>query len=157
MEDLRSPEVFSGLYEQVYEDLYRYALYTLGNSHDAEDVVGETVMDAYAGIHRLRRKEAFRNWIFAILSVKCRRKLKEYTEKTRELPEELEEEGGRLEENVQVRELFRRLPSEDRLLVSLQVWGGYNSREIGEMLQMNDNTVRSRISRALGKLRQWMA
>lgn len=157
MHDLKNPEIFIQLYEKVYRDLYHYALYTLGNVQDAEDAVGEAVLDAYAGIHNLRSKEAFRSWIFAILSAKCKRKLKEYVNKSEVLREDLPKQGTSLEEAVQVRALFGKLAEEDRILVSLRVWGGYNSKEIGEMLRMNDGTVRSRISRALGKLRTWMS
>lgn len=82
MEDLRKPEVFAKYYETVYKDMYRFALYTLKNPHDAEDVTGETVADAYASIEKLRDPECFRGWIFAILSNKCKRKLKEYVDKT---------------------------------------------------------------------------
>ena len=154
MEDLKKPEVFAKLYENVYQDMYRFALYTLGNVQDAEDVVGEAVADAYGSISSLRCREAFRAWIFKILSNKCKRKLKEYVNKTIELPQELEGHGTSMEENVQVRTAFGKLAQEERLLVAMQVWGGYNSREIGRLLRMNDNTVRSKISRALGKMRE---
>ena len=41
-----SREGFTRLYEAVAPALYRTALYTLGNSHDAEDVVSETFIEA---------------------------------------------------------------------------------------------------------------
>nr|MCR5623677.1 RNA polymerase sigma factor [Lachnospiraceae bacterium] len=74
---------FALLYEMVYEDLYRMALYTLGNHEDAEDMVSETVLDAYVGIKALKDETAFRGWIFKILSNKCKKKIAEYM-KTRE-------------------------------------------------------------------------
>ena len=37
---------FAMLYDQVAKDLYRVALYTLGNPQDAEDVVSETFLEA---------------------------------------------------------------------------------------------------------------
>ena len=80
---------FARLYQEIYKDLYKFALYTLKDPHDAEDVVSDTVMDAYAGIKGLKKEESFRAWIFRILSNKCRRKLKEYVNKTTELPGEL--------------------------------------------------------------------
>ena len=49
---------FARLYEQVYADLYRFALYTLKNKTDAEDVVSETVTDAFASIGKLKKAEA---------------------------------------------------------------------------------------------------
>ena len=55
---------FAQLYETIYRDLYRFALYTLKNSHDAEDAVSDTVTDAFGQIASLRRPEAFRSWMF---------------------------------------------------------------------------------------------
>ena len=53
-------EAFSLLYQEVYRDLYRFALYTLKNIHDAEDVVSDTVADAWKGVRGLRRAESFK-------------------------------------------------------------------------------------------------
>ncbi len=57
-------DAFATLYEQIYKDLYRFALYTLKNPSDAEDVVSEAVIDAYSGIKKLRSNESFKSWIF---------------------------------------------------------------------------------------------
>jgi RNA polymerase sigma factor (sigma-70 family) len=147
------PRAFAALYGQIYQDLYRFALYTLKNAHDAEDVVSDTVTDAYASIRRLRSAEAFRSWIFRILSNKCRRKLKEYVFRTEELPDDLSSAGGGdPAEHLEVRKAFSGLEEEERLIISLHLFGGYKSREIAEMLQMNENTVRSKESRALKKM-----
>ena len=40
-------KAFAKMYETVYRDLYRFALCTMKNSHDAEDAVSEAVMNAY--------------------------------------------------------------------------------------------------------------
>ena len=37
---------FAQVYQQIAEDLYRVALYSLGNAHDAQDVVSETLIKA---------------------------------------------------------------------------------------------------------------
>ncbi|MBP9999940.1 MAG: sigma-70 family RNA polymerase sigma factor [Clostridiales bacterium] len=152
MENLKNPEVFVRYYESVYKDLYRYALYMLENPEDAEDVTGETVMDAYASIDKLRDPNAFRSWIFTILSNKCRRKRKEYLQKTTELPEDLRAEGD-MEEAAAVRAAFAALSPEEQEIIGLKVFGGYKSHEIGEILNLNDNTVRSKIQRGLQKMR----
>ena len=89
MDDLKKPEVFAAYYEKVYRELYYFALHTLKNPQDAEDAVSETVTDAFATVEKLREQEKFRVWIFQILSNKCKRKLKEYTQKTVELPDDL--------------------------------------------------------------------
>ena len=43
---------------------------------------------------------------------------------------------------------------EERMIVAFSVFGGYRSEEIGIMLDKNAATVRSRKSRALGKMRK---
>ena len=143
---------FARLYEEIYKDLYKFALYTLKNPHDAEDVVSDTVMDAYAGIKGLKKEESFRAWIFRILSNKCRRKLKEYVNKTTEFPGELGSGGQDFVEDSMVRAAFARLSDEERMIIALHLFGGYKSREIGEILHMHDGTVRSKESRALKKM-----
>lgn len=144
---------FAQLYAQVWKDLYRMALYTLQNSQDAEDAVSDAVTDAWEQIGSLRKEESFRSWIFAILSNKCRRKRKEYALRPGELPEDLCGEPQSTEENLDVRSAFAELEDVERLILSLHIFGGYSSREIGNVLQLNENTVRSRQKRALDKMR----
>ena len=151
MDDLKKPEVFAAYYEKVYRELYYFALHTLKNPQDAEDAVSETVT-----VEKLRDNEKFRAWIFQILSNKCRRKLKEYTQKTVELPDDLPA-GDTTEESLQVREALDRLEETERQIICLNVVGGFKSHEIGEMMQMNHNTVRSRISRGLNKMKEFLA
>lgn len=153
-------DAFASLYQNIYEDLYRFAVYILKDSVDAQDVVSETVVDAFASIHKLRRAEAFKGWIFRILSAKCKRKLKEYVNKTVELSKELSEQlaapgvAGDTEEHVQVRMLYWELPAEERMILAMHLFAGYTSKEIAKQLHMNENTVRSRESRALKKMKE---
>lgn len=145
-------QAFSQLYESIYLDLYRFALYTLKNTHDAEDVVSEAVTDAWQGIRGLRKAEAFKAWMFRILTNKCRRKMRQYVDKTMELPEDLASESRDICLDLDVREAFARLSDEERLILALNIFGGYTSKEIGKELVMSDNTVRSKQSRALKKM-----
>ncbi|MDD3217688.1 MAG: RNA polymerase sigma factor [Lachnospiraceae bacterium] len=149
-------EAFAELYGQIYKDLYRFAYYTLRNAHDAEDVVSETVVSAYKQIANLRQAEAFRGWFFKILSNQCKRKLKEYVNKTVEMPEQLEAEGTDFIEDIMVRSAFEKLSDEERLIISMHLFAGYSSQETGEILHMSANTVRSKESRALKKMKNIM-
>lgn len=148
----RDAEAFALLYGKIYKELYKFALYTLRNPQDAEDAVSEAVTDAFAGIGGLRNEEAFRSWMFRILSNKCKRRIRGYQDRMEELPEELAEKGMDFTEGSAVRDAFWRLSGEERLIISLHLFGGYKSREIAELLDMKDGTVRSKESRALAKL-----
>ena len=57
---------------------------------------------------------------------------------------------------MDVRAAFYRLHDEERLVLSLNRFAGYSGREIAEMLDMTDNTVRSLKSRALKKMEQML-
>lgn len=147
-------QAFAELYRDIYQNLYRFALYMLGNPADAEDMVSDAVMDAWVTIGKLRKEEAFDGWVFRILSNKCRRKRKEYLNKPLEWKEEIGDVSGAddLVENYHLRRIFGELDEEDRMIIGMHVFGGYTSREISEMTGMNANTVRSRESRALKKM-----
>ncbi|MDD6069279.1 MAG: sigma factor [Clostridiales bacterium] len=61
---------FCKLYELYYKDMYRFAYYMLGNTTDAEDVISETVLDAFSSIKSLKKPESLNPCIFKILSKK---------------------------------------------------------------------------------------
>lgn len=158
-------DAYGRLYEMVYMDLYRFALFTLKNPHDAEDVVSDTVTDSFVGIGRLKTDEAFRSWIFKILANKCRRILKQYAERPpmkeyeealtdREETTDVGGESVNREDLMDLARAFGELSEEDRLIVSLSFFGGYTSEEIARMLRRKPGTVRSRQSRALSKMRE---
>lgn len=144
---------FSRLYETVYKDLYHIALYSLKNSHDASDVVSDTVLDAFCSIEKLREPEKFRNWIMKILSAKIKRKQKEYFNMTEEIGEDFSDISDFDYDSVELKEALNRLDSQSRLMLSLSVLGGYTSEEISEMCEVKSGTVRSRLSRIKEKLR----
>jgi len=145
---------FADLYQQIYADLYRFALYTLKNKTDAEDAVSETVVDAFASIRKLRQPEAFKGWIFRILYNKCKDRLREYAKKDVDLPEDYREVPAeeKVEDGAVMRTLFFELGEEERLIISMHLFAGYTSKEIAKLLGLNENTVRSKESRALKRL-----
>ena len=151
-------DAFARLYAGIYEDMYRFALYTLRNASDAEDAVSDAVTDAFALIRKLRSEDAFKSWIFRLLSNKCKDKLREYAGRNETGIEDMEEiafdSGPEMTECIQVRKLFFELADEERLIISMHQFAGYTSREISEILHMNENTVRSKESRALRKMKQ---
>ena len=144
---------FSRLYETVYKDLYRIALYSLKNAHDASDVVSDTVLDAYCSIDKLREPEKFRNWIMKILSVKIKRKQKEYFNITEEIGDDFPDISEFDYDSIELKEAMDKLDSQSRMMLSMSVLGGYTSDEISEICEIKSGTVRSRLSRIKEKLR----
>lgn len=145
-------EAFSELYEGIYKDMYRFALYTLKNTYDAEDAVSDTVVDAWRTIRLLRNEESFKAWVFRILSNKCKQRLNSYRVKMMEIPENMVSESRDMSEDMDVRRAFAELNDEERLILSLNLFAGYTGKEIAKALGLNESTVRSKQSRALKKM-----
>ena len=150
---------FAGMYETIYKDLYRYALCMMRNPHDAEDVVSETVIKGDERIHTLRSEDAFKSWMFTILSNVCKHKLKAMAKQSpvenENVWEQLSDEAAG-EDVMNLRLDLRRalavLSEEERMIIGLSVYGGYQSQEISKILHIKDGTVRSKRSRAIGKM-----
>ena len=150
---------FAKLYGTIYKKLYQFALYTLGNTQDAEDVVSAAVVEAFETIGNLRKEEAFSAWMYRIVSNMCKRKMREYYDKKEELTEENGGWDGYVwgdtrEEYVEVRRVFLQLSEEERMILAMHIFGGYKTREIAELLELNENTVRSKEHRALQRMQK---
>ena len=147
---------FAQMYEAVYIDLYRFALCLMKNKQDAEDAVSEAVLKAFENIRKLRDENAFKSWIFTITANICKSRLREAAKKKNESIEKSLENTPSEEVdygmNIDVRRAFLVLTEEEQTIIGLSVFGGYNSKEIGRMLGLKDNTVRSKKVRALEKM-----
>lgn len=156
-------ESFARLYECVEDDLYKYALYTLGSPHDAEDVVSETFVEAWRGLRNLREPTAFKAWIFKILSVRLKRRIAGYIRQKNELDIEDFSASPLLStgdpspgsaERTDLVKALNTLKPEERMILVLSVLHGYTTKQIAQMLGRPHGTVSSKLHRTLLKLRK---
>lgn len=153
------PEAFGELYEIYSRDLYRYAYYVLGSRELAQDAVQDAVTAAFTQISSLRNRGAFKVWLFKILSNVCTKYIMEKSRQrnTLEFNDELEANfastSSVLNSTFEMEEMFNCLAPDERKIVLLNVSEGYNSREIASILDCPAGTVRSKLSRALTKMR----
>ena len=64
-------KAFSLLYAGVCKEMYKFALYMMRHTEDAEDAVSETVISAFENIAKLKNESSFKSWIFTILGNQC--------------------------------------------------------------------------------------
>lgn len=147
---------FARLYEEIYKDLYRFAYCNVKNIHTAEDVVSDSVLNAYENIHKLRKNESFRSWIFQIVANKCKRQFR-LQSKTVPYETDVVRDSPQLAadptDHLAIRQAFDLLNEQERLIVGLSLFGGYSGKEISHFLHKKENTVRSIKSRALDKMK----
>lgn len=157
---------FENLYCAINNDLYKIAMYILGNRELAEEVVSETVIDALIGIPKLKDAEKFEQWILKILTTKCNRKIKEkynkfsvFNPNSRDFDDFSEKSMCSVndhETKTDVQIALSKLDKKDRMIVSLCVVEGYKSHEVAKILSMNASTVRTRLNRSLAKMRAYL-
>ena len=152
-------EAFGKLYAGIGTELYRFALWYLKDSHDAEDCVQEACIKAYQSIRSLKKSQAFKAWFMQILANCC----KDHLEAASRLTLVSDEDPVLADapyyasfSDGSVERYLDRLSETDRRIVLLSVLGGYKSPEIGKALHMSGTAVRSRLSRALHFLRNEM-
>ena len=61
------------------------------------------------------------------------------------------------ENRTMIQTAFTVLSEEEKQIVSMTVFGGYDSLEIAQMMNLNRNTVRSKYSRALTKMKNFLS
>lgn len=151
-----SADAFGELYSVYSKELYRFALYTLHNTFDAEDAVQNAALSAFRKIGDLKKEESFKSWFFKILYNECM-KIAGQKSRVLEVPSEDIAVCGEAEavfpDETGVMALFEALPPKEKSLISLSVFEEYNSNEIAEILGMSPSNVRSSLSRLFKKLR----
>lgn len=157
-------KAFSMLYEEIYPDLYKMAIYMCGNSFVSEDLVSETILDAYKGISKLKSPESFESWILKILSTKAKQNFKKkYNSFGVDNPNAVDISTMDIGKDDTSSGLILRsdlfhalsiLKPIDRMIISLCIIEGYKSHEAAEILSMNAATIRSRLNRSLKKLKK---
>lgn len=153
-------ESFGELYACIWKDLYRFCCYYLGSKNDAEDVVQDTVIEAYKSLPSLKNEASFRGWIFAIATRQCSRQIKKI--KQSRLAVDVDdlfdlhddtEIGRDTEQSVLIFNAISELKDDARSIVLLSVIEGYSGHEIARILNRPESTCRSILFRSLKKMR----
>jgi RNA polymerase sigma-70 factor, ECF subfamily len=144
------------------EAVFRLAYLLLGDPDDAKDVAQESFLRAWRHLRGFDAARPLRPWLLSIsanLARNRRRSAGRYfaalTRAFREEPvsERIEEQSAR---NFQARELWKavqRLNVLDQQIVYLRYFLELPVAETAEILSVPEGTVKSRLSRALEKLR----
>ncbi len=152
---------FGQLYEEYYDRVYKYAYTILLNKEDAEDVVAETFIAAYAFYGSFDpSKASFATWITRIAHNKAINLLKSAAySKRAEMPDYYDApaltEGAdkTAENNAAVLYLYSKLNGSEREFLNLRYAMGMNDSEIAELMGLPVKTVNKRYQRLLAKCR----
>lgn len=151
---------YEALVSAYYNDIFRYA-YWLGKSRQlAEDLTQETFMRAWRAFDSLQSQGAAKAWLFTILRRENARRFEKFQPELDDiedhqsaLPDTRINEPDQQMEMRLLHKAIADLEPEYREPLILQVIGGFSGEEIATMLNLNNNTVMTRLFRARNKLR----
>lgn len=149
---------YESLVAALYQDVFRYAVWLTKNQPLAEDLVQETFLRAWRSLDSLQNDKAAKAWLFTILRRENARLYERYRPELVDIEGQAIAEADEHEPDFKMdRELLHnainRLESEYREPLLLQVIGGFSGKEIAEILELNNNTVMTRLFRARSKLK----
>jgi RNA polymerase sigma-70 factor (ECF subfamily) len=152
-----------------WEDRIRGACYRfLGSEEEARDVAQEAFLKAYRAIGGFKREARFSSWLYQIATNLCRDRLRRRRTRATVSLEEMEETGGAIAETRPraderllqddlarvVRRAIEALAEEQREVLILKEYEGLTFLEIAQALDVPVSTVKTRLYRGLGQLRQ---
>lgn len=168
-----NPAAFSEFFTLYYHPIFSYILRRTGNFDDAADIAAETFLKAFTHIRNFSYQGiSVKVWLYRIatnevnLFFRSQRKRHSLLEKVngenrelfrdylREDKEALEAELHRHEQFLTVVSQLKTLPVKYQEVLALRYFEGKDNREIAEILNLKEGTLKSLLSRGLEKLRK---
>ncbi|MCC8049257.1 MAG: sigma-70 family RNA polymerase sigma factor [Clostridiales bacterium] len=136
------------------DSLYHVAKTLLREDADCADAIQEAIVSAFTKLHTLRSDEFAKTWLTRILINECYDILRKQKRVVSIEEGYLPEKEAERQDYSELYEALETLPDEMRICVTLFYMEGYSIREIASILEVNENTVKSRLSRAKARLRR---
>lgn len=132
---------FGLLIESVKMDGYRLAWYYMQNEADSQDVLCQSIEKVYISLHKLKENKRFKQWFLRIVANEAKMVLRQ--KQNRKV--------------VPLSEAFHAAAKEvnmDRSWVMQKYHEGYTFKEISDIYQVPESTVKTRVYQALRTLRE---
>jgi RNA polymerase sigma-70 factor (ECF subfamily) len=155
----------SGLYEEYYDKIARYAYVHTGDREEAQDIAGEVFLKALQSLKSYREQGVpMHGWLFRIahnLTVDYLRKTNKHKRVEivevdslpllgHDNPVDIAEKSVEFERVV---DAMNQLTAEQREVINLRFFGQLTSREVSSVLGKSDGAVREMQRAAIEKLR----
>ena len=143
----------------------------LGNQEDARDAAQETFLKAYKYLQSFDSEQDFSGWLYRIAVNACRdiarkrRRTEQFTSFEAEheagnfdrlaSPDDVEALAIQAQERVLINEALKTLSEKERSAIVLRDLEGLTTEEVARILGSSPTTVRSQISSARAKIREF--
>jgi len=151
------------LYDQYSQAMYNVCLRMVTLPEEAEDLLQESFVDVFSHLQSYRHESTLGAWIKRIVINRCINRLKSRKLQLIELSPnhepilekedafDFDDEDLRV---IKIKKAITQLPEGYRTVLSLYLFEGYDHAEIGEILNISEETSKSQYSRAKVKLKE---
>ena len=162
---------FESLIRKYQKQVHAQALRQINDFQIAEDIVQEAFVQVYQQLETLEDPKLFPKWLYVIVNRRCIAWLRKNRLQTQPLEEtdisEIETEAysryiaaehAKTTAEAQrdlVKKLLAKLKESDREVITLHYFEEMSSSEIGELLGVSENTIKSRLRRARQRLKKY--
>lgn len=156
-------DAFDMLIRKYQGIIYNYIFKITLNKEDTEDILQEVFIKAYKNLYRLENKERFYSWLFKIAVNTMNTSFKSKKQGTFVEESEMldikcnvkdtpEERLQIKEENLELLKKLSVLNEEERNAIVLKYVQGFSYKEVGEILGIKEETIKTKLHRAKKKL-----
>lgn len=147
---------FDALVGPLIEPAFKLAVVFLQDPAEAEDAVQEACFKAWKKLHQLRRDAAIRPWFLSIVANHSRslRRARWWSViRMDSVPESRQALGEHIDANMDLDRELARLPATDRAALFLSFYLDLPLNEVGRILKISPQAAKSRVHRAVVRLR----
>ena len=147
-------DAFLELMERNSLAMYKVARAILSNDEDAADAIQNTILICFEKMQTLKRPEYFKTWMIRILINECNGILRHYRDLCLQenFPEVSRSDASMAE--FEFKEMLDKVDEKYRVILILHYVEGFKISEIADLLDLNENTVKTRLSRAREQLKR---
>ena len=158
-----SQHAFRALVELYMREIYNTAFRFVQNHHDADDIAQETFVRAYEALPSFRGDAEFGTWLYRIaanLSLNCLKSSRRRKERDSAAVPEVHaaddsmDSAARHNISAHIERALHELPTLQRAAVILRHVQGLSTRQVSEILNCSEGTVKTHLFRGMKKLRK---
>ncbi|AEP29322.1 sigma-70 family RNA polymerase sigma factor [Brumicola nitratireducens] len=155
---MKKQKRYEALVKALHADIFRYAMWLIKDKAIAEDVVQETFLRAWKSLDSLKDEGAAKSWLITILRRENARRFERKQFDLVDIDDVSVADpinfGDVVLEHRELRRIIGDLSEEYREPLMMQILMGFSGDEIAEQLNLNKNTVMTRLFRARNQIKE---
>lgn len=151
-----SKEEFVVFTEKYMDTIYRVAYSWTRNSHDANDVTQDVLIQLYKTTREFESDSHMKNWLIRVTVNQCKMLFRSPWSRMEDIGEYADTLGFEEESHLDLFQAVMNLDKKYRVPILLFYYEDYSTTEIASILGIPEKTVSTRLFRAKAKLKNYL-